>query len=303
MENKNSKKSEGFMGITNHWLVVAGLVVLLIGLGLVIFFANSNSRENRKLAKGVKGKVKLEYSASGVLKGMIRFEGTSKERDVVLGTAVHKNRVSKDCLGVNEKEVNDQSWLINSKNNGLANVLVFLRAPKDRYFDIHPSEQVRKTTAAIQIDHCVFIPPVIGVFPKYYDGKEWIETGEQFKIINNSRLDHAIVGLEDSFGAPAIHFFIAPGTFRTYHLTPQNHPFEIKCNIHYWMVGYVWAFDHPFFSFSKADGSFEISGVPAGPEVEVVVWHQRAGYILGENGKRKKFHEGENALNISVKPP
>ncbi len=36
------------------------------------------------------------------------------------------------------------------------------------------------------------------------------------------------------------------------------------CDIHPWMKGYLMVFDHPFFTITGPDGSFEIKGVPAG---------------------------------------
>ena len=37
-----------------------------------------------------------------------------------------------------------------------------------------------------------------------------------------------------------------------------------RCDVHGWMAAYGGIVSHPFFAVSKADGSFEIKGLPAG---------------------------------------
>ena len=39
---------------------------------------------------------------------------------------------------------------------------------------------------------------------------------------------------------------------------------ELHCDIHSWMTGYLLVLDHPFFTTTATDGSFEIKDVPAG---------------------------------------
>ncbi len=58
----------------------------------------------------------------------------------------------------------------------------------------------------------------------------------------------------------------------------EKRPFEVRCDLHPWMVGNVKVFDHPFFAVTGKDGSFEITGVPVGKQ-NVVVWHENVGYV------------------------
>jgi plastocyanin len=48
----------------------------------------------------------------------------------------------------------------------------------------------------------------------------------------------------------------------------------IGCNIHDWMVGYLYVADSPFFAKTGADGRALIAGMPAG-RYTVRVWHPR----------------------------
>jgi hypothetical protein len=46
----------------------------------------------------------------------------------------------------------------------------------------------------------------------------------------------------------------------------EKRPAAAVCSIHPWMKGYVLITDHPFAAVTKDDGSFEITGVPAGKQ-------------------------------------
>ena len=52
--------------------------------------------------------------------------------------------------------------------------------------------------------------------------------------------------------------------------------FLVKCDVHPWMSAYISVFTHPFFSVTKTDGKFTISGLDAG-SYEITVWHEKLG--------------------------
>ena len=61
-------------------------------------------------------------------------------------------------------------------------------------------------------------------------------------------------------------------------LKPERRAISVTCDIHPWMQGWVMVFDHPFFAITGEDGSFEISGVPAGTQ-NLVIWQAKSGYV------------------------
>ena len=61
-------------------------------------------------------------------------------------------------------------------------------------------------------------------------------------------------------------------------LVAERLPIPVACDIHPWMKSYVMVFDHPFFAVTGPDGSFEIKGVPAGPQ-KIVLWQEKVGFV------------------------
>lgn len=61
---------------------------------------------------------------------------------------------------------------------------------------------------------------------------------------------------------------------------PENF-LRFKCDVHPWMFSYVSLFDHPYFAVSGKDGSFKISGVPAG-KYTLEASHRKGGVVTQE---------------------
>ena len=60
---------------------------------------------------------------------------------------------------------------------------------------------------------------------------------------------------------------------------PNPEPFLMfKCDVHPWMLSYVYVVNHPYFAVSQKDGTYKISGLPKG-KYTLVAHHRRAGKV------------------------
>jgi plastocyanin len=76
----------------------------------------------------------------------------------------------------------------------------------------------------------------------------------------------------------------------------------LGCNIHDWMVGYIYVAESPYFATTGADGGASISGMPAGTYT-VRVWH--AQLVDAEETTRRKLEPGASAdmeWRVALKP-
>ena len=62
---------------------------------------------------------------------------------------------------------------------------------------------------------------------------------------------------------------------------------NVQCDVHFWMSSWIWVTDNPYVAVTNADGSYSISGLPAGT-YNLVMWHE--GWKLNSNeGGRPDF--------------
>ena len=52
--------------------------------------------------------------------------------------------------------------------------------------------------------------------------------------------------------------------------------FEVRCDAHAWMGGWMVVEDHPYYVLTDANGAFKLTDVPPG-EYEIKVWHEKLG--------------------------
>jgi hypothetical protein len=182
------------------------------------------------------------------------------------------------CLS--KGDILDETLVVNPKNKGIKNVVVWLRPdttdpksvfPKDK---IHPDDAKRKP-AEVVIDQpcCMFV-----------------------KRVTIARVGDTIVAKNP---APVAHnFFWTSGSNGEFNVTipkesewkmPQalvaeSAPIQFKCTIHPWMNGYVRIFDHPYYAVTDDDGKFELKNAPAG-KWRMIVWQEKVGFLGGKEGR------------------
>ncbi|THJ24997.1 MAG: hypothetical protein CAF45_002465 [Nitrospira sp. CG24E] len=124
------------------------------------------------------------------------------------------------------------------------------------------------TTMAIANDHCAFSPHV-----------ETLRVGQPLEIGNRDPLLHNT------------HITIEMRTFFNVAMVASGKPvrkivkqpglFQVRCDVHRFMQGYVVAFDHPYHTVTQATGEFRLTGLPPGKQ-QLTVWHETLGILQRE---------------------
>jgi plastocyanin len=147
-----------------------------------------------------------------------------------------------------------------NKNGTLANAFVYVKSglPADAKYP------VPATPVVIDQSGCMYHPRVLGIM-----------VGQKLDIKNSDPLLHNIKAL----GKKNRPFNISQPTAgmtttRTFTATEVMLPFE--CNVHGWMHAFAAVLPHPFYASTGADGSFSITGLPAGTYT-IEAWHERYG--------------------------
>jgi hypothetical protein len=259
----------------------------------------------------VANKTELASMGWGSVEGQVTYDGEPPTPES-LKPQMEKHNDAAKCLMGKPDEIIEQTWIIGA-NKGVANVLVFLKAPEGKYFKIDDQDKKRTGPVELRQPHCAFLPHVVAVYPVYFDGKKDQETGEYLKVINDAPFSHntKIVG-DPGKGNETINVTLLPGRDDPLkQLKPQPQPLEISCNFHTWMNAKAWVFDNPYHAVTKGQGEkdkpedfgkFAIPRVPAGVEISVVAWRPPNDYIWGRDGKKMTFKDGEKkTLDFQVK--
>jgi len=134
-----------------------------------------------------------------------------------------------------------------NKNGTLANVFVYVKAglPADAKYPT--------PTTPVEIDQnaCMYHPRVFGIM-----------VGQGLAIKNSDGILHNIKAMGKKNRPFNISQPTTMTTNRSFTTVEVMLPFE--CNVHGWMHAWAGVLPHPFFAATGADGSFSITGLPAG---------------------------------------
>jgi plastocyanin len=190
-------------------------------------------------------------SSSGVLKGIVKLEGTAPKPMRIDMSDDPK------CAKLHPGGVT-YSDIVTDGHGGLENVVVFVSdGLGDRIFD--PPQ----TPAVIEQRGCMYEPHVLAM-----------QSNQKLDVVNADTTTHNI--------------HPSPKNNREWNKSqPPGVPIEetfaraevaipVKCNVHPWMRGYIAVFKHPYFALTSKDGSFEIRNLPPGTYT-IEAWHEKLG--------------------------
>jgi plastocyanin len=215
--------------------------------------------------------------------------GTIKGRFLFGGDAPSAAELKAD----KDVEVCGKHKLVNEElavgaDKGVANVVVFVR---DKGVKVHPDAAAEAKAAKVVLDNkdCRFNPHVVVV-----------HTGQPLIIKNSDTVGHNS-NVATIKNPPSNSLIPAGGESSIPFANEEAIPAQVTCNIHPWMKAWVVVRPNPYAAVSAADGSFEIKNVPAG-EVELQLWHEKAGYIgeISVGGKSEKIAKGRRKVKVEA---
>lgn len=163
------------------------------------------------------------------------------------------------CAKMHSKPAPSEMLVLGSGNT-MGNILVWV----SKGLPAGKTWPAPKTPVVLDQKGCQYVPHVMGIM-----------VGQAYKILNSDGIlhnVHALPNVNKAFNKPM------PATVKEATVTFEKPEpvFQIKCDVHPWMSAYVGVFTHPFFSVTKTDGKFTISGLDPGT-YEITAWHERLG--------------------------
>lgn len=177
--------------------------------------------------------------------------------------------------------------LVVGGDKGVANVVVFVR---DKGVKVHPDLATPGDKVVLDNKDCRFNPHVA-----------FVQTGQTLVLKNSDTVGHNS-NVATIKNPPSNNLIPAGGEATVKFSSEEAIPAQVTCNIHPWMKSWLVVRPNPYAAVSKADGSFEIKNVPAGSELELQIWHEKAGYV-GEvtvGGKAEKIAKGRKKVKVAA---
>lgn len=196
--------------------------------------------------------------------------------------------VTKDVAELGQT-IPDDSLLVNPDNRGIANVAVYLLPVKrGETIAVHPSyaDSARKEVV-LAIDGSRFAPHAAV-----------IRTSQTLILKNKDNVGHVpnIATLRNA----AVKTYLRPGDRASVTLShAERLPIMASGCIHPWLRGYLLVTDHPYATFTDANGEFEIACLPTG-QCNLRVWHERAGLIKSAtiDGQSMTWDKGRWTVHV-----
>ncbi len=235
-----------------------------IFIGLIAFSLISGSLliNNVYAGKGVKYKEGI-VSGGATIEGKVFFKGTPPAHQVIA-----KDKDSEVC-GTGTQVIDP--WTLGS-NGELLNAVVYIQ-------DIKTGKKWLDTNFHFDQKACGFVPFISVMRNK---GK--------LKVTNLDPIGHNVHAYE--YVGKVKLSKLQPGginmtviniaqpnqglTFKKKIKLRRDNQMKLECDIHNFMHGWVLALENPYYSMTKADGSFKIDNVPAGT-YKVIAWHPTFG--------------------------
>lgn len=191
-----------------------------------------------------------EAERTGGFQGVVTFRG-----EVPKATVADDAGVRRDLLHVDRA------------SGGLRYVVAWLALDKARDPASESTPGGDSVPVAMDQRDYEFVPQILAV-----------RSGQPVKFTNSDPANHN-VRASSAQSSNAFNVFTGIDGSYTHRFVadPQQRPVKVGCDIHPWMGGWIYVFDHPFFAVTDAQGRFRIASVPAG-RYTLMIQQPDAGY-------------------------
>lgn len=199
----------------------------------------------------------------GTVKGRLVWGGEEVPPVKVLQ---EKGKAAKDpnvCAAT--APIMSRELVVDPKTKGVSDGAVYISRPKGA----NPGavQDLLKNQPKVVLDqkNCEFLPYVLTMHQ------------DQTLVLKSSDPTNHNVRLS-AFANPGLNQTLAPSGQLQLKLVAERFPIPVNCDIHPWMKAQIMVFDHPFFTTTGKDGSFELKGVPAGTQ-NLVIRQPSVGFV------------------------
>ncbi|MFT5323964.1 MAG: hypothetical protein ACI8P0_001824 [Planctomycetaceae bacterium] len=238
----------------------------------------------------------LAVATLGVLAGNAAFAaetGTLAGRVVFKGKppVAEKLDLNKDIAICSKTHPVDEALLVNAKDGGLANVVVWLELAKGQELPevAIPAERRPAAEVVMTNKNCRFEPHIAVLTTK-----QTLVLGNDDPVAHNT--------LANLFYNTPFNESIGTGaTIKKKLAKVERRPAQVSCPIHAWMKGWVVVKDHPYVAVSDSHGRFQIRDLPPG-EWTFQFWQEQAGYLSKMALKSGTVEDKKGIYKLTIKP-
>ena len=228
---------------------------------------------------------------------------TLKMRVVYGGAAPAKTLVNptKDPQFCGVHEIVNDRLLVNSKNSGIKNAIVYVYTGSRGGTKLKDIPASTGKTLALDNKGCMFAPHVVV-----------LQTNDTLRVTNSDAIGHNanLLFIKNKGANPTIP---PGGKYEQKLELDEPAPIPVECNIHPWMKAYVVVLEHPFVGVSDEDGNLVIEGLPT-DKITFRFFHESVTGLedITVDGKKEtwksnrfeiKMKSGDNDLGEVVIPP